>query len=994
MHENEIIYGFQIKKIKEIRELSACFYEMEHLSSGAKLGWIKNKDENKTFSISFRTIPWDNSGVFHILEHSVLQGSKRYPVKAPFLHMMKNSLNTFLNAMTFPDKTMFPVSSRNKKDFENLMRIYMDAVFHPLLHENENIFRQEGWHYEFEEADNGDVPELEKLGEKAEKENKLIYNGVVLNEMKGDHSSVDSLLYNEIAKGLFPDTAYQYESGGDPAAIVELTYEEFCKAHKTFYHPSNAYILLDGDLEIKSVLQILDEEFLSAYERKECDFPLPMQEPVNAYDQHDFAGEEEGAYLGLAYMIGTYADRKKLHAATILADYLADSNESPLKKIILEKELAYDVSVMSSDDLQQPFLLFTIRNMDPDKREEIENIFQDTLEKIKEEGLDKEQLLALLCQQEFEARERDFEGEPSGVMNCMTALGNWLYGGDPAEAFETKEIFNQLRQEIEEGSFDQYLEEIFLKNTHKASVLMKPSDTYMAEEEEKEAEKLQKIFASCSEEEKKKLAEQEQSLKTWQAQPDEEETLQCMPKLSLEDISEEPLQIATKILSDGSLWHQQDSNGIRYLRIYFPIQRELLTHIERISFMSCLYGELRLHDMDKASLDRESGRLFGDFKIYLEAYPMADPKKEKKYYLCADLSYLQENEEEALALGIKILQDTDFGDFNAIADILYQEAEEGKQALIMDGHSMAMLQAKSALSYDGKLSNVAEGPAYVEWLDQLSEHAQEQIPLLAQTMQDLADDIFFKNENEILVSMTSDGKEKEYRQRIKTMLMDVPESKTAKEERQKGQIIESNRLIGKETETVENAEKKNEIKNLLSPDLSDTDLIEIPAAVAYTAMAGLMENPAEKQSGAWNVLAKLVSMDYLWNEVRVLGGAYGTGMSVGIDGSIGYYSYRDPNPENSLKVYESVPEFLQDFCKGKPDFSGIKIGTIADTEPLLSPGNKGKMADRWYLAEITDDYRKERRRQILNTGLEEIKRMAEEIAKVNMASVTITSASL
>ncbi|MCR4673666.1 MAG: insulinase family protein, partial [Lachnospiraceae bacterium] len=428
MQIGSVIQGFQLLDIREVPDLQGVFYEMEHVKTGAKLGWMKNNDENKTFSITFKTIPKNSTGVFHILEHSVLQGSRNYPGKAPYVEMLKTSLNTFLNAMTFSDKTMFPISSRNKKDFENLVNIYMDAVFFPKLLEEENIFLQEGWHYEFEKE--GNVP---------------VFNGVVLNEMRGANSTVDSLMDDFMAEALFPDTGYGFVSGGNPDEIVDLTYEEFKNTHKKVYHPSNSIIYLDGDLEIDKMLELLDTKYLSYFDKKEVDWSFKFQTPTNGrHLNKEYAvlkkGKKDG-YLGVGYGIGKFCDLKKISIARILADYLTDSNEAVLTKAILSKDLGGDISAFVNDGVYQPYIHFVIKNTNSKENEKVEEFLQDTLKKVYEKGLDKNQLLALLDRLEFFSKERDYGGDPMGLTNAFMVMENWLYGGDPIERLEIDKYF-------------------------------------------------------------------------------------------------------------------------------------------------------------------------------------------------------------------------------------------------------------------------------------------------------------------------------------------------------------------------------------------------------------------------------------------------------------------------------------------------------------------------------------------------------------------------
>ena len=415
MKVNDILHGFKVVNVRESKELKGTLYEMEHLKTGALLIWLDNGCDNKLFSATFKTLPWDNTGVFHILEHSVLAGSDNYPVKEPFLDLIKSSMNTFLNAMTFPDKTMYPVSSKNEQDFINLTRVYLDAVFRPAIYHNDSIFRQEGWHYEVED----DEP---------------FYNGVVFNEMKGSYASVDTQIEDELQKALFPDSIYGFISGGDPQEIPDLTYENFLRAHSEFYSPSNCRIWLDGDVPLDRVLGIIDDEYLSTFERDERVHEIKMQEPVPSIDTVRFyqIGKDEDeakkSHLVLGKVFSDWEDRKRNIAYTLVSIYLAGDNESPLKRAILEKGLAQDVEFTIMDGIAQPFYAIVFRNMESSDKEEILKVYRSTLERILEEGIDKDSLTGCINRFDFSLRET---GEPQGLYRVINAMSSWLYGGDP-----------------------------------------------------------------------------------------------------------------------------------------------------------------------------------------------------------------------------------------------------------------------------------------------------------------------------------------------------------------------------------------------------------------------------------------------------------------------------------------------------------------------------------------------------------------------------------
>ena len=517
---NEVINGFEIKNITELSDVKGTLYEMQHVKTGAKLAWLDRADENKTFAIAFKTIPENDTGVFHILEHSVLNGSKKYPVREPFVELLKGSMQTFLNAMTFPDKTLYPVSSRNDKDFMNLMSVYMDAVFHPAIYTNPNIFYQEGWHYEIRHEE--DTP---------------IYKGVVLNEMKGAFSSVDETIIDELNRMLFPDNCYQYVSGGDPEHITDLSYESFIETHQKFYHPSNARVWLDGTLDINEVTKFINDEYFSQYEKEEMDFSIPNQVEREAqhhtvqYELSKDESKEHRTQIALARIVSSYDQPLKNLAWGLLSTILVSSNESELKKAIIEKDLGEDVELDIYDGIQQPWIVMCVRNTDEDKYDEVMQAIKKCAEGLIENGLDHDAILATLNQLEFKYREKH---EPAGVMFAQRALETWLYDGDITQGFSLNPVFKELRKKVDEGYFEELLKEFFLSD-HLSTVVAVPSYTLSQERVEKEEAKLKEAKDSWKEDVSKYIA-LNQTLDNWQATADTEEQLDTLPKLTKEEL--------------------------------------------------------------------------------------------------------------------------------------------------------------------------------------------------------------------------------------------------------------------------------------------------------------------------------------------------------------------------------------------------------------------------------------------------------------------------
>ena len=528
------IHGFTVTKQLPLPELNAVLYQMTHDKTGLGLVWLKRDEENKTFGIAFETLPWDDTGVFHILEHSVLCGSDKYPVKEPFVELMKSSMNTFLNAMTFQDKTMYPISSRNDKDFVNLMRVYLDAVFCPLIYSKPEIFYQEGWHYELDENGNAS------------------YKGVVFNEMKGAYASADRQVRGGLNRLLFPESPYGYESGGDPSSIPNLTYEAFIDSHRRFYAPSNAYVFLDGDLDIENTLGIINDEYLCNYEKTERMAPPVMQPAVcnEAEAEYELAPGEalEGkTRLSFGKVIGTFADREKLIATEILSEVLCGTNQSPLPKAILSAGLAEEVNMRLNDGMLQPWLMLDIKNIKDENLAAVEAKISEVLTSLAETGLDHAQLEAVMANTEFKLRERDFGRYPQGLIFGFNVMESWLYGGEPEANLEVGNLFVELKQKMENGYFEALIRELLLANPHSAKITLRPS--YTAGEARRAAEqaRLAKETAAWTESDKAAVAARQETLIAWQNSQDTPEALATIPQLALEDLPAEPEQIPTEV---------------------------------------------------------------------------------------------------------------------------------------------------------------------------------------------------------------------------------------------------------------------------------------------------------------------------------------------------------------------------------------------------------------------------------------------------------------
>lgn len=917
---DQLQYGFSLKSTCAVPELDAALHQLEHVKSGARLVWLERQEENKTFGIAFQTQPWDDTGIFHILEHSVLCGSERYPVKEPFVELMKSSLNTFLNAMTFPDKTFYPVSSRSEQDFINLLRVYMDAVLHPLIHSRPEIFYQEGWHYEFSET-----------GEPS-------YKGVVFNEMKGAFASPDTLLEREVNRLLFPDTCYRYVSGGDPEHIPELTYEQFSDAHKRLYHPSNSYIFLDGHMDIDRILSILDEEYLSAYDRAPVPPDIPMQQPVNSgrseigfelSPQEDLQGR---ARLAVGAAACTFRDREKITALRVLADMLCGDNQAPLKRRMLESGLAKDVQMALRDGVQQPWVLLEVRDIAADRAEDVYRTLHEELERLVRDGLDHERILAALDNLEFQMRQRDYGRMPQGLVLGINVLESWLYGGDPAANLSVGSLFDNLRIKCTEGCFEKLLEQVLLKNSHTCQILMLPSHSIGEERQSKEADRIHTACKNWSEEEKRTLLRRQAEIEAWQNAPDTPEALSTIPMLRLEQIPEEPEQlplIEEEISGLPVLRHTLPTSGITYLNLYFALDDLTADQLTKAAFLCELMGSLNTTVHDVSMLQKVQRSLLGSLQFSVEAYGESGRPKKCRTFLCVSSSMLDAKAENAVELVSEILLDTVLNDPEKVYALLCQRRAALAEQIAMAGHSFAMGRVSASCTVEGAIQEYSGGITYFRWLKDLESNFQDKFPVLQEELAVLSAAVFCRKRLTVSVTISENG----------------PEEMITR--------ILANRLP-------EGAYSLPEMP-AVRPWTYRREGIVIPVDVSFAVMGGVFP---EATRGTAKVMGRVVSLAYLWNAVRVQGGAYGTGMILGDSGMAGFYSYRDPSAARTLDCYRRTAEFLENL--GDTDMTAFVLGAIAESDPLLTPRMRGKTADTRYWRKIAYDDLCRVRREMLS----------------------------
>ena len=934
MKINDLIHGFKITNIRPLAQAGGQAVEMTHEKSGARLLFLDREDSNKTFSIGFRTVPEDDTGVFHILEHSVLCGSDKYRLKEPFVELLKSSMNTFLNAMTFSDKTLYPISSQNDKDFFNLMSVYLDAVFKPLIYTKPEIFAQEGWHFEFSD----DAP--------------AIYKGVVFNEMKGVYADADSVLDNEISSKLFPDSGYGFESGGLPSKIPTLTYEKFTQTHSRFYHPSNSYIFLDGSIDIDKALALIDTEYLSHYEKIE---PMPrpaVQAPVRTgrtesfYELTEDMPLEKQCILGKAYVIGSFEDRETTLTCKILADVLSGNNMSPIKKAFLEKGLCDDITVQVNDGVMQPWILVTVRNIDENRADEAEKLLDDTIKSVIKNGIDKAMLEASISNFEFILKEKDF-GIPLGLYYSIASLETWLYDSDPVKGFEFGNIFDVLRDKISTDWYESILNKIFLESEHSCSVLLKPSHTLGDEERKRESDEIKKRLENMTSDEINELKNKQERLLEWQSSADSPEALASIPKIELDDIERDPERIDTS--SDGQIiTHKIHTDSITYINMYFDITGIGENELLKASLISGLLGKLDTKNYSALDLQTKTMTKCGNLSFDIRTF--SDPKNadDMKIKFCVSLSALDRNVTQALELVKEILTSTKFDDNSAVLDLVRQDKTDLYQSIVSAGSKYAIRRAQSSINSECAVTELTDGFAYYLWIKDFEGNEKDMSVLKS------VYNMLFSSDN-ALISITND-RPNELKDEIKSFISSL-------------------------------GERVHFEKSIIKPFERSNEAVAIPGDIAFAALSGLSERP---MNGTMLLISHIVTLEYLWNEVRVKEGAYGTGMKAQTDGCISYYSFRDPASPNSVNTFKKVCEYLDGYLSENPDLTGAIIGTISDISPLMTPRLKASAADSNYLRNVTFDDIKKLRGEIISACSDDIRREKEFIEKtINSSNICV-----
>ena len=935
---------YEILDEHRVEDVQSDGFILRHKKSGARIAILSNNDDNKVFYIGFRTPPEDETGVPHIIEHTTLCGSKKFPVKDPFIELAKGSLNTFLNAMTYPDKTVYPVASCNDQDFKNLMDVYLDAVFNPNITKYEEIFKQEGWHYEL-----------------TGKDDELKINGVVYNEMKGAYSSPDEVLSSQIYRSLFPDNTYSKDSGGNPEYIPKLTYEAYLDFYHKYYHPSNSYIYLYGDMDVVERLEWLDKEYLSLYDYKKVNSEINKQpafdEIKNVEAQYSITmddSQENKTYLSYNRVVGDSLDEMLYQAFDVLDYALVSSPGAPVKQALIDAGIGDDVYGSYDAGILQPVFSFVAKNANASQADEFESIIENTLKEVVKTGINKEAVLAGINSSEFKFREADFGQFPKGLLFGLNCLDSWLFDDmKPFIHLECLGTFAKLRKAVDTDYFEKLIQEYLLDNTHGSSVTVKPKRGLGNEREEVLAKELSDYKASLSDEEIKKLIEDTEHLKKYQEEPSSDEDLRKLPMLTRADMKKNAMpfsNIEDELLDVKVVRHDIESNGIDYISFLFDAGDFAQSELGYLGFFTNALGLVSTEKYSYTDLANATNIYTGGISTGTASHPDIKDRNNFVFKLEVKLKVLEKNLDKALELMEQMLLSSDFTDTKRLGELVAQIKARLQANLSSSGHLVAAMRSMSSFSRYALYQDELKGVAFYRSICRIEKELSESPKSVSDKLAAIAKKLFARNR--MLISFT--GNNEAY-----------GNAKPSLEKVIAG--FDKMSVIGNQAEVHFNTAKEAFI------DASQ---------IQYVAKTGDFICEGYEYTGALRLLRIILSYDYLWINVRVKGGAYGCMNTFLRSGESYFVSYRDPNLSDTLDVYDRIPEYIKSFSPDERDMTKYIIGTFSALDTPMNPEAKGSRSLSAYLEGITYEQIQKERNEILNAQPEDIRRLADLVEAV------------
>ena len=935
---------YEILDEHRVEDVQSDGFILRHKKSGARIAILSNNDDNKVFYIGFRTPPEDETGVPHIIEHTTLCGSKKFPVKDPFIELAKGSLNTFLNAMTYPDKTVYPVASCNDQDFKNLMDVYLDAVFNPNITKYEEIFKQEGWHYEL-----------------TGKDDELKINGVVYNEMKGAYSSPDEVLSSQIYRSLFPDNTYSKDSGGNPEYIPKLTYEAYLDFYHKYYHPSNSYIYLYGDMDVVERLEWLDKEYLSLYDYEKVNSEINKQsafdEIKNVEAQYSITmddSQENKTYLSYNRVVGDTLDEMLYQAFDVLDYALVSSPGAPVKQALIDAGIGDDVYGSYDAGILQPVFSFVAKNANASQADEFESIIENTLKEVVKTGINKEALLAGINSSEFKFREADFGQFPKGLLFGLNCLDSWLFDDmKPFIHLECLGTFAKLRKAVDTDYFEKLIQEYLLDNTHGSSVTVKPKRGLGNEREEALAKELSDYKASLSDEEIKKLIEDTEHLKKYQEEPSSDEDLRKLPMLTRADMKKNAMpfsNIEDELLDVKVVRHDIESNGIDYISFLFDAGDFAQSELGYLGFFTNALGLVSTEKYSYTDLANATNIYTGGISTGTASHPDIKDRNNFVFKFEVKLKVLEKNLDKALELMEQMLLSSDFTDTKRLGELVAQIKARLQANLSSSGHLVAAMRSMSSFSRYALYQDELKGIAFYRSICHIEKELSESPKNVSDKLAAIAKKLFARNR--MLISFT--GNNEAY-----------GNAKPSLEKVIAG--FDKMSAIGNQAEVHFNTAKEAFI------DASQ---------IQYVAKTGDFICEGYEYTGALRLLRIILSYDYLWINVRVKGGAYGCMNTFLRSGESYFVSYRDPNLSDTLDVYDRIPEYIKSFSPDERDMTKYIIGTFSALDTPMNPEAKGSRSLSAYLEGITYEQIQKERNEILNAQPEDIRRLADLVEAV------------